>query len=92
MYLTAFKCANHIKFAVILQHSLWPWKYFDNNTAAESVMPDSDSKLQDLVDYIHNWTVKNNMKLNVEKRNFPLLVIDNIMLDRVNSTREPSNT
>ena len=55
-------------------------------------MPDSDSKLQDLVDNIHNWTVKNNMKLNVEKRNFPLLVIDNIMLDRVNSLREPSNT
>ena len=55
-------------------------------------MPDSDtSKLQDLVEYIHNWTVKNNMKLNVEKRNFPLLVID-IMLDRVNSPREPSNT
>ena len=69
----------------------WPgrWKYVDDSTAAESVMPDCKSKLQDLVDYIYNWTIKNNMKLNVtkckemvvdfskEKRNFPLLVIDN---------------
>ena len=50
-----------------------------------------------VVDYIYNWTVKNNMKLNVtkckemvfdfskEKRNFPLLQIDNIEVERVNS-------
>ena len=77
----------------------WPdrWKYVDDSTAAESVMPDCNSKLQDLVDYIYNWTVKNNMKLNVtkskemvfdfskEKRNFPLLQIDNIEVERVNS-------
>ena len=45
----------------------WPdrWKYVDDSTAAESVMPDCNSKLQDLVDYIYNWTVKNNMKLKV---------------------------
>ena len=74
----------------------WPdrWKYVDDSTPADSVMPDCNSKLQDLVDYIYNWTVKNNMKLNVtkckemvfdfskEKRNFPLLQIDNI--ERVN--------
>ena len=37
----------------------WPdrWKYVDDSTAAESVMPDCNSKLQDLVDYIYNWTV-----------------------------------
>ena len=77
----------------------WPdrWKYVDDSTVAERVMPDCNSKLQDLVDYIYNWTVKNNMKLNVtkckemvfdfskEKRNFPLLQIDNIEVERVNS-------
>ena len=30
------------------------WKYVDDSTAAESVMPDCNSKLQDLVDYIYN--------------------------------------
>ena len=45
------------------------WKYVDDSTAAESVMPDCNSKLQDLVDYIYNWAVKNNMKLNVTKCN-----------------------
>ena len=42
----------------------WPdgWKYIDDSTAAESVVPDCDSKLQDLVDYIYNWYVKHNMK------------------------------
>ena len=47
----------------------WPdrWKYVDDSTAAESVMPDCNSKLQDLVDYIYNWTVKNIMKVNVTK-------------------------
>ena len=77
----------------------WPdqWKYVDDINAAESIMPDCNSKLQDLVDYIYNWTVINNMKLNVtkckemvfdfsnEKRNFPLLQIDNIEVERVNS-------
>ena len=74
-------------------------KYVDNSTAGESVIPDCNSKLQDLVDYIYSWTVKNNMKLNVTKckevvvyfskgeRNFPLLVIDNIEVERVNSAR-----
>ena len=59
-------------------------------------MPDCNSKLQDLVDYIYNETVINNMKLNVtkckemvfdfskEKRNFPSLQIDNIEVERVN--------
>ena len=73
------------------------WKYVDDSTAAESVMPDCNSKLQDLVDYIYSWTVKNNMKLNVtkckemvfdfseEKRNFPSLQIDNTEVERVNS-------
>ena len=79
----------------------WPdrWKYVDDSIAAESAMPDCNSKLQDLVDYIYSWTVKNNMKLNVTKckemvvdfskgkRNFPLLVIDNIKVERVNSAR-----
>ena len=47
----------------------WPdrWKHVDDSTAAESVTPDCNSKLQDLVDYINNWTVKNNMNLNVLK-------------------------
>ena len=47
----------------------WPdrWKYVDDSTAGESVMPDCNSKLQDLVDYIYYWTAKNNMKLNVTK-------------------------
>ena len=80
-------------------HDEWPdrWKYVDDSTAAESVMPDCNSKLQDLVDYIYDWTVENNMKLNVIKckemvfdlskaiQNFPLLQIDNIEVERVNS-------
>ena len=39
----------------------WPdrWKYVDDNTVAESVMLDCNSKLQDLVDYIYNKTVIN---------------------------------
>ena len=62
-------------------------------------MLDCNSKLQDidLVDYIYDGTVINNMKLNVtkckemvfdfskEKRNFPLVQIDNIEVERVNS-------
>ena len=44
----------------------WPdrWKYVDDSTAAESVMPDCNSKLQGLVDYIYNRTVKNNKQRN----------------------------
>ena len=60
-------------------------EYVDCSTAAESVMPDGNSELQDFVDHIYNWTVKNDMNLNVTKckemvvdfskgkRNFPLL-------------------
>ena len=62
-------------------------------------MVDCSSNLQDLVDYIYNWTVTNNMKLNVTKckemildfgrvkRNFPPLLIDNTEVERVNSAR-----
>ena len=87
----------------LLNERLDRWKYVDDSTAAESVMPDCNSKLQDLVDYIYNWTVKNNMKLNVtkckemvfdfskEKRNFPLLQIDNIEVERVNSATIQNN-
>ena len=75
----------------------WPdrWKYVDDSTATESVMVDCSSNLQDLVDYIYNWTVTNNMKLNVTKckemildfgrvkRNFPELLIENTEIERV---------
>ena len=92
-----------VLFLVMINNLLaeWPdrWKYVDDSTAAENVMPYCNSKLQDLVDYIYNWTVKNNMKLNVTKgkemvvdfskgkRNFPSLVIDNIEVERINSAR-----
>ena len=55
-----------ILFLVMINDLLdeWPdqWKYFDESSAAESVMPDCNSKLQDLEDNTYNWTVKNNMK------------------------------
>ena len=91
-----------VLFLVMIKDLLaeWPdgWKYVDDSTATESVTPDCNSKLQNLVDYINHWTVKNNMNLNVteskemvvdfskEKRNFPLLVVDNIEVERVFTT------
>ena len=79
----------------------WPdrWKYVDDSTATENVMVDGSSNLQDLVDYIYNWTVTNNMKLNVTKCkemildfgrvkwNFPALLIENTEVERVNSAQ-----
>ena len=60
-----------VLFPVVINDLLaeWPdrWKYANNSTAAESVRPDCNSKFQDLVDCIYNWTVKNKMKLNVTK-------------------------
>ena len=43
------------------------WKYVDDTTTAETIGPDCNSNLQDLVNYIVTWTKNNNMKLNVEK-------------------------
>ena len=90
-----------VHFLVMINDLLdeWPdrWKYVDDSTADESVMHDCNSKLQDFVDYIYNWTAKSNMKLNVTKckemvfdfskgkRNFLLLHIDKIEVERVNS-------
>ena len=79
----------------------WPdrWKYVDDCTVTESIPPHCNSNLQDLVDYIYNWTIANNMKLNVdkckemvidfskEKRNFTSLLINDVPVKRVESTR-----
>ena len=43
------------------------WKYVNDTTTAETIGPDCNSNLQDLVNYIVTWTKNNNMKLNVEK-------------------------
>ena len=47
-----------VLFLVVINYMLdeWRdrWKYADDSTAVESVMPNYDSKLQDLVNYIHN--------------------------------------
>ena len=39
------------------------WKYVDDTTTTETIGPDCNSNLQDLVNYIDNWTTSNNMKL-----------------------------
>ena len=41
------------------------WKYVDDSTITESITPDINSILQELVDTIYNWTIVNNMKLNI---------------------------
>ena len=43
------------------------WKYVDDSTITESITPDINSILQELVDTIYNWTIVNNMKLNISK-------------------------
>jgi hypothetical protein len=79
----------------------WPdrWKYVDDCTVTESIPPNCNSNLQDLVDYIYNWTISNNMMLNVdkckemvidfskEKRIFTPLLINDVPGKRVESTR-----
>ena len=75
---------------------IWPdrWKYVDDCTVTKSILPHCNSNLQDLVDYIYNWTIANNMKLNVdkckemvtdffkEKRNFTPLLINDVPVKR----------
>ena len=74
------------------------WKYVDDTTTAETIGPDCNSNLQDLVNYIVTWTKNNNMKLNVEKckeliidfarkkHHFPPLTVDDMNVERVKST------
>ena len=79
----------------------WPdrWKYVDDCTVTESISPGRNNNLQDLVDYIFDWSVANKMKLNVtkckemvidfskEKRNFAPLLINDVPVERVKATR-----
>ena len=79
----------------------WPdrWKYVDDCTVTESISPGRNSNLQNLVDYIFDWSVANKMKLNVtkckemvidfskEKRNFAPLLINDVPVERVKATR-----
>ena len=57
------------------------WKYVDFTTTTETIGPDYNSKLQDLVDCIDSWIKNNNMKLNVRK--CKELIID---LTKISST------
>jgi hypothetical protein len=43
------------------------WKYVDDTTTTATIGQDCNSNLQDLVNYIDNWTTSNNMKLNFGK-------------------------
>ena len=47
----------------------WPnrWKFVDDCTVTESIPSHDNSNLQELVDYIYNWSNENNMKFNVAK-------------------------
>ena len=75
------------------------WKYVDDSTITESITPDTNSILQELVDIIYNWTIVNNMKLNIskckemiidfakDKQHFPPLIINGVAVERVSSTR-----
>ena len=68
------------------------WKYVDDSTFNESIVPDCNSNLQELLNYIYNWTTLNNMKLNVTKckelvidfakakRGFPLFIVDGVVV------------
>ena len=74
----------------------WPdrWKYVDDCTVTESISPGRNSNLQNLVDYIFDWSVANKLKLNVtkckemvidfskEKRNFAPLLINDVPVER----------
>ncbi len=71
----------------------------DDTTVTETIGPDSNSNLQDLVNYIDYWTTSNNMKLNVgkckelvidfarKKYCFLPLTVDKVTIDRVKSAR-----
>ena len=75
------------------------WKYVDDSTTTETIGPDHNSNLKDLVNYIDNWTASNNMKLNVgkckelvvdftrKKHHFASLIVDEVYIERVKSTR-----
>ena len=64
----------------------------------KTIGPDCNSNLQDLVNYIDNWTTRNNMKLNIgkckelvdfakKKHCFPPLTVDEVNIERVKSAR-----
>ena len=75
------------------------WKYVDDTTTTETIGPDCNSNLQELVNYIDNWTTSNNMKLNIgkckelvidfakKKHCFPPLTVDEVNIERVKSAR-----
>lgn len=62
-------------------------------------MPETNSIFQELVDIIYNWTIVNNMKLNIskckeliksfanDKQCFPPLVINGVAVERVSSAQ-----
>ena len=74
------------------------WKYVDDSTITESVTPDTNSTLQELVDIIYKWTIAN-MKLNIskckelvidfvkDKQDFPPLIINGTAVERVSSAQ-----
>ena len=51
------------------------WKYVDDTTTTETIGPDCNSNLQELVNYIDNWTTSNNMKLNIGNTKNWLLIL-----------------
>ena len=73
------------------------WKYVDDTTITETIGPDYNSNLQNLVDCIDTWTKNNNMKLNVrkckeliieftkKKHFFPPLTVEDLSIERVKS-------
>ena len=74
-------------------------KSFQNPArTTEIIGSDCSSNLQDLVNYVDNWTKNNNMKLNVGKckeliidfakkgHHFPSLTVDDVNIKRVKST------
>ena len=75
------------------------WKYVDDSTITESVTPNTNSTLQELVDIIYKWTIANNMKLNIrkckeliidfakDKQDFSPLIINGIAVERVFSAQ-----
>ena len=75
------------------------WKYVDDSTITESVTPDTNSTLQELVDIIYKWTIANNRKLNIskckeliidfakDKQDFSPLIINGIAVERVSSAQ-----
>ena len=43
------------------------WKYVDDSTVTKTIPRNSGNNLQEILDEIHDWTIRNKIKLNASK-------------------------